>query len=303
VQRDKKKYKQTSAESHNLLSIDVEDWFHICGVGDYLPRQSWDGLESRVVPNTLKLLELLDRYKANATFFILGWVARRQPDLVREIARRGHEVASHGWDHKRVHTQSPETFRRDVGRSLEILTPLAGRPVRGYRAPQWSISQTNAWALEILIQAGFSYDASMAPLLFIGHQSAPRHIHAVQTPQGIIWEVPPLVGVTPWINLPVGGGWGLRTFPYTLIRYFIRRQSHDHGPALIFLHPREMDPDPPQVRLPLVKRFVVTAGLQSTTKRLEQLLRDYRFTGIWNHLQNFEKKKIESVDMTNYLRW
>ncbi|MEJ2040869.1 MAG: polysaccharide deacetylase family protein, partial [Desulfosarcinaceae bacterium] len=136
--------------SPHLLTVDVEDWFHVCGVGGYLPRNGWDRLESRVVPNTMVLLDLFDRHQTRATFFVLGWVAERQPDLVREIAGRGHEVASHGYFHQRIYTLSPRAFERDLHRSLEILTPLAGRPVKGFRAPEWSIRRDSLWALDIL---------------------------------------------------------------------------------------------------------------------------------------------------------
>ena len=268
----------------NLLTVDVEDWFHICGVGQWLPRNRWDRLESRVAPNTLALLDLFDRFQAKATFFVLGWVAERQPDLVREIARRGHEVASHGYRHQRVYTLSRPDFERDLNRSLEILTPLAGRSINGYRAPEWSIRRDSLWALDILRQAGLRYDASMAPLPVIGHQDGPRGIHRRRTRYGTLWEVPPLVGPTPWGNLPVGGGWGLRIFPASLIRFFIRRQNRRHGPALLFFHPREVDPAPPRLRLPLVKRFVVSAGLCPTAGRLMALLQDFRFTTIENYL-------------------
>jgi polysaccharide deacetylase family protein (PEP-CTERM system associated) len=268
----------------NLLTVDVEDWFHICGVTRWLPRDRWDRLQGRVVPNTLALLELFERFQVKATFFVLGWVAERQPDLVREIARQGHEVASHGYGHQRVYTLLRQEFERDLHRSLEILTPLAGRAILGYRAPEWSIRRDNLWALDILAQAGLRYDASMAPLPVIGHQDGPRGIHRRHTRYGTLWEVPPLVGSTPWVNLPVGGGWGLRTFPYGLIRFFIRRQNRRHGPALLFFHPREVDPALPGLRLPMIKRFVVSAGLRSTASRLVALLRDYRFTTIQNFL-------------------
>ena len=276
--------------SPHLLTVDVEDWFHVCGVGGYLPRNGWDRLESRVVPNTMVLLDLFDRHQTRATFFVLGWVAERQPDLVREIAGRGHEVASHGYFHQRIYTLSPRAFERDLHRSLEILTPLAGRPVKGFRAPEWSIRRDSLWALDILRQAGLSYDASMAPLPFIGHQDAPRGIHRRQTGCGALWEVPPLVGPTPWVNLPVGGGWGLRTFPYRLICHFIRRGKRGPDPAVIFIHPGEMDPAPPRPRLPLVKRFVVSAGLRPTAERLKALLRDFRFTTIRDHLSQRMKE-------------
>jgi peptidoglycan-N-acetylglucosamine deacetylase len=287
-----------NAPDDNLLTVDVEDWFHICGVARWLPQNQWDRLPGRVENNTLALLDLFDRFRARATFFVLGWVAERRPGLVREIARRGHEIASHGYRHQRVYTLSRSEFERDVRRSLDILEPLAARAILGYRAPEWSIRGDNLWALDILAKAGLRYDASMAPLPVIGHQNGPRGIHRRRTLYGTLWEVPPLVGPTPWVNLPVGGGWGLRTFPLQLIRFFIRRQNRGLGPAVVFVHPREIDPAPPRPKLPLIKRFVVSAGVRPTAVRLANLLGHYRFLSIRDYLS---KKRLESAEPRHYL--
>jgi polysaccharide deacetylase family protein (PEP-CTERM system associated) len=281
----------TRKKRTQILTVDLEDWFHICGVADCLPRSQWGRLESRVLENTSILLDLLDRHKARATFFVLGWVAERNPDLVREIARRGHEIASHGYYHQRVYTLSAEAFQRDLLKSLEILSPLSPAPILGFRAPEWSIRDDSLWALEIVRQAGFLYDASMAPLLVIGNQAYPKNIRRIYTSKGMLWEVPPLVGQTPWLNLPVGGGWGLRIFPYSLITHFIRCQQRQYGPAVMFVHPREMDPRSPVAAIPFIKRFVVSAGICSTAQRLQRLFSEFAFTSISDYLLTFMKEK------------
>jgi polysaccharide deacetylase family protein (PEP-CTERM system associated) len=281
----------TQKNRTQILTVDLEDWFHICGVADYLPRGQWDRLESRVLENTLTLLDLLDRHKARATFFVLGWVAERNPDLVREIARRGHEIASHGYFHQRVYTLPADAFQRDLLKSLEILSPLSAAPILGFRAPEWSIRDDSLWALDIVKQAGLLYDASMAPLAVIGNQAYPKYIRQINTSRGALWEVPPLVGPTPWLNLPVGGGWGLRIFPYSLIRHFIRRQDRQYGPAVMFVHPREMDLHSPVADIPFIKRFVVSAGIWSTGQRLQRLFGEFAFTCISDYLLTLVKEK------------
>ncbi|MCP4748487.1 MAG: DUF3473 domain-containing protein [Desulfobacteraceae bacterium] len=285
--------KSTKPVVQNILTIDVEDWFHICGVQRQLPRSIWDSLEQRVVPNTLYILDLLKKYHVQATFFILGWVARRNPDLVREIASQGHEIASHGYNHQRVYTLDEKQFENDLLRSLDILAPLSKNPIRGYRAPEWSIRGDSLWALEILHRNGLQYDSSMTPLPFIGDPQFPKHIHRRQVPGGDIWQVPPLAGPTPWGNLPLAGGWGLRMFPAAVTRYYIRRCNRSARPAVLYFHPCEMQRSRCNAPVPLLKRFVVSAGIVSSGQRLRHLLQHYKFTNIWNVLRDI-KKKVES---------
>jgi peptidoglycan-N-acetylglucosamine deacetylase len=262
----------------NILTVDLEDWFHICGVGSFIPRESWDSLESRVVENTTKLLDILGRAKTLATFFVLGSVAEKNPELIRKISGSGHEIASHGYAHRRVYTITPDLFRDDLRKSADILTGITGDKVKGYRAPEWSIRDGSMWALNILLEEGFQYDSSMAPLPIIGNPNYPTFPWKHRLSGGEMWEIPPLVGVTRLISLPFGGGWGLRTFPYSLIRSAIIKNNQKGMPSLIFIHPREFDSNCPRVRLPLIKRFVLNASIESTEKRLERLLNDFEFT-------------------------
>ncbi|MBW2303534.1 MAG: polysaccharide deacetylase family protein [Deltaproteobacteria bacterium] len=274
----------------NILTIDVEDWFHICGIENQLPESAWNRLEARVLPNTRKILDLLHEFRARATFFVLGYVAEREPDLIREIKARGHEIATHGFHHRRVYTQSPDQFREDLVRALEVLSEITGSPAEGFRAPEWSIRDDSLWALEILAGEGIRYDSSMAPLPVIGNPSYPTSPHRRMTRVGALWEFPPLVRETPFLNLPIGGGWGLRVFPYSLIRAAIRGLNRRGYPAVIFLHPREFDPRPPRIPLPLSRRFVLNARVKSTPERMRRLLEDFSFTSVEGYLEGLEMK-------------
>jgi polysaccharide deacetylase family protein (PEP-CTERM system associated) len=264
----------------NILTVDVEDWFHICGVENRIPQTDLSRLESRVTYNTLKILNILFRKGVRATFFILGFVAERHPDLIKQIQNANHEIATHGYSHRRVYTMTPGIFRKDLKKSVEIISRITRHAVKGFRAPEWSIRDDSLWALDILQQEGFIYDSSMAPLHIIGNPKYKTTPHVLNLEQGQLLEVPPLVGVTPLVNFPLGGGWGLRTFPYSLIKTAIRKLNHQNQPALIFLHPREFDHNNPRFRLPLIKRFVLDAGLESTEKRLDRLLNDFNFTTV-----------------------
>jgi polysaccharide deacetylase family protein (PEP-CTERM system associated) len=264
----------------NILTVDLEDWFHICGVEDYIPPSRWTLLESRVVPNTQKILEILSRKNVRATFFVLGFVAQRHPRLIQKIHGAGHEIAAHGYAHRHVYAMTPDAFRHDLKKAARIISEITGQPVRGYRAAEWSIRDDCLWALNILIQEGFEYDSSMAPLPIIGNPRYARIPFQFHTGQGKLWEFPPLVLSLPLINLPLGGGWGLRVFPYSLIRATVRRFNRKGQPALIFLHPREFDHHLPRIRLPILKRLVLNARLQRTENRLNRLLNDFSFTSV-----------------------
>ena len=249
----------------NILTVDVEDWFHICGIENIISKVGMSQLESRIEYNTLKILKILQRKKIRATFFVLGWVAKRHPRLIKEIHMHGHEIATHGYGHQRVYTMTPKAFRQDLRKSVSIISQITGCGIKGYRAPEWSIRDDSLWALDILKQEGFIYDSSMVPLPIIGNPNYARTPHVLNVNEGRLWEVPPLVASTPLINLQLGGGWGLRTFPYSLNRSCIRKLNDQGQPALIYLHPREFDPENPRIQLPLVKKFVLNAKVERTT--------------------------------------
>ncbi len=269
----------------NILTVDVEDWFHICGVEDRIPQSSWPQLESRVRQNTLTILDILGKKGVRATFFVLGYVAEQYPDLIKGIQSAGHEIGAHGYAHRRVYTMTPGAFREDLKRTAAIVSEITRCPIKGYRAPVWSIRDDSLWALDILQEEGFAYDSSMAPLSIIGNPDYRKVPHKLVLAKGSLWEFPPLVAATPVVNLPLGGGWGLRIFPYSLIRSAIRHLNNQGQPAVIFLHPREFDSAPPRIRLPLVMRFVLSAGIKTTRQRLACLLEEFRFTSVSNFLK------------------
>ena len=272
----------------NILTVDLEDWFHICGLEEIIPETSWPNLESRVVMNASKILDILAERNTRATFFVLGFVAERHPELILKIEKAGHEVATHGYTHRQVYKITPRLFREDLKKAVKAISAITAEPVKGYRAPEWSIRDDSLWALDILQQEGFEYDSSMAPLPIIGNSSYSRIPHKLNLAQGTLWEFPPLVARTPLVNLPLGGGWGLRVFPYPMIRSAIRSLNRKGQPALIYLHPREFDEDNPRVRLPLAKKFVVHARLERAEKRLHRLLDDFPFTSVSDVLRRLK---------------
>jgi len=270
----------------NILTVDVEDWFHICGVDDLIPEASWPSLESRVEAGTQKILDLFSAKQVRATFFVLGYIAEQHPGLVRRIYAASHEIATHGFSHRQVYTMTPDEFRRDLVRSAAAISAVTGAPVNGYRAPEWSIRDDSLWALNILQEQGFQYDSSMAPLPIIGNQKYSRFPVCFRFDRGQFWEIPPLTADLPLLNMPLGGGWGLRTFPYACISSAIRTLNGQGHPALVYLHPREFDDDCPRIKLPFIKQLVLRGGLTKTEKRLCRLLDDFEFGPIASFLEN-----------------
>ncbi|MFC1884892.1 polysaccharide deacetylase family protein [Thermodesulfobacteriota bacterium] len=264
----------------NILTVDLEDWFHICGVKEIMSENSWAGLESRIVANTEKILKILSQKNTLATFFILGFIAQKNPELIFRIHTAGHEIATHGYAHLAVYTMTPESFREDIKKACDVISGITGQPIKGYRAPEWSIRDDSLWALDILEEEGFEYDSSMAPLPIIGNQSYSRVPHLLELGAGKLWEFPPLVVRTGLINLPFGGGWGLRIFPYPLIRAAMQKMNTEGSPALVYIHPREFDPCVPDFSLPFVKRLVLNARIQKTETTVKRLLNDFSFSTI-----------------------
>lgn len=256
----------------NALTIDVEEWFHVCGVGQ-LPDVITS--ERRVRHAVELILTLLADYGITATFFVLGSVARHDPGMVSLIASSGHEVASHGFSHRLVPELGRDGFRDELRRTGELLARHAGRNPVGFRAPQWSLGRAAPWAFDILCEEGYRYDSSLNPLPFVGERHGSRIPHRVS---GGLLEFPPLVTRLPLINLPTGGGWGFRFFPLPLVTGSIRRLNDRGCPAVLYLHPREMDPDSPRMKLSPFREFVVYGPRRSAADRLRALLSSHRFT-------------------------
>jgi polysaccharide deacetylase family protein (PEP-CTERM system associated) len=265
----------------NILTVDVEDWYHICDIEHILPPSRWDQCESRILANIEKILALFSRFKVHATFFVLGYIAERTPEIVKMICREGHEIASHGYGHVQVYKQKKEEFLQDLLRSKILMEGMMGEKIIGYRAPEWSIcdgEKNSYWALDLLAQHRFLYDSSIAPLRFIGISNAPTIPYNVSTSYGEIREFPPLVMRSPLGNLPIGGGWGLRIFPYRSIWKTIDQLNRLGHPGLIFCHPSEFDTFSPPLALPWIKRFVCYGKIRTTEERLIRLLGDFEFT-------------------------
>lgn len=252
--------------------MDVEDWYHVCGVS-----KPAVACESRVTANVERLLQILRRYRARGTFFVLGSVAEQEPSLVPRIAAEGHEIASHGYSHTPVPELGPEAFREEIRRTGDILERQAGRKPVGFRAPQWSLSLTMPWAYTILAEEGYTYDSSMNPLPFVGDRRGSVAPFTVSTTAGKLLEVPPMVTPTPAVNLPTGGGWGFRFFPFFLIGGTIRSLNRRGLPANIYLHPRELDPAGPRLSLSPIRSFAAYGTRSDAAPRLERILQAFCF--------------------------
>ena len=267
---------------HHHFTVDVEEHFQVHALAPYVARERWGTLESRVARNVARLLDLLARHEVLATFFTLGWVAERQPGMVKAIAAAGHEVASHGHDHRRVAEQSPEEFRDSVRRTKALLEDLSGRPCLGFRAPSYSIVAGGEWALDVLLEEGYRYDSSLFPVRRAGYGYAAggRDPHWIERPAGRLIEVPPATLRRLGVNLPAAGGAYFRLLPYGLVAAALRETERRGVPGTFYVHPWEVDPDQPRVEVPWPTRLRHYGGLARMRGRLERLLKEFRFTSI-----------------------
>jgi polysaccharide deacetylase family protein (PEP-CTERM system associated) len=264
----------------NAMTIDVEDYFQVSAFDTVLPRSRWDGMESRVVRNTERLLSIFGAHQVRATFFVLGWVAERFPSLISAIAADGHEIASHGYGHGLVYDQTPDAFREDIRRSKGAIESACGVEVRGYRAPSFSITARSLWALDVLIEEGFEYDASIFPIHHdrYGIPSSPRHPYRIERRAGALVETPGSTAAWGPFNVPVAGGGYFRILPYAWTKWGIRRiNRRDRRPAIFYLHPWEIDPGQPRLGAGALSRFRHYRNLDRTEDRLRRLLADFRF--------------------------
>ena len=265
----------------NILTVDVEEFYHGLDFDKTLGPEGAARLPSRVVAQTERLLDQLDAHEARGTFFTLGLVAQRFPRLIRAIVARGHELASHGWDHRCVYDLGAEGFRQDLRRAKHALESAAGRAVRGYRAPNYSIRRDTPWAFQILAEEGFTYDSSVHPIVHdrYGFPDAPRFLHRVDGGHDL-WEVPVGTARAFGTNLPVGGGF-FRLFPTALLTSAIASVNRrDSQPLVLYVHPWEFDPEQPRPPMPLVHRVRHYVGLAGATRKLETVLQQFRFTSI-----------------------
>ncbi|MBQ5948152.1 XrtA system polysaccharide deacetylase [Massilia sp. ST3] len=261
----------------NAMTCDVEDYFQVSAFAPYIARDSWDTRECRVEANVERILALYERHGVRATFFTLGWIAERYPNVVRRIVASGHELASHGYGHLRASDQSRAEFDNDIRSSKALLEDLGGQEVLGYRAPSFSIGAQNLWALDALREAGYRYSSSIYPIAHdhYGMPDAPRFAFYPNGPDGLL-EVPVTTVRMGGRNLPAGGGY-FRLLPYALSRWMMEKVNREDGePALFYFHPWELDPGQPRpAGLDAKSRFRHYVNIGRMEKRLEQLARDF----------------------------
>jgi len=263
----------------NGLSVDIEDWFQVGAFERTIRREDWNGLASRVERNSDAVIDLFERMGAKATFFTLGWVAERYPALIRRIVDAGHELASHGWDHVRVFTMTPDQFRDDIRRTRSVLEDLGGRKVTGYRAPSFSIDKRTPWAHEILAEEGYAYSSSVAPVAHdhYGWPDAPRFAFRPVADSALI-ELPVTTAKLRGRTVAAGGGGFFRLFPYAFSRWAIRQVNAEQRPAIFYFHPWEIDPGQPRVAdAPLKSKLRHYARLGAMEGKLERVIGDFRW--------------------------
>ena len=263
----------------NALSIDVEDYFHVEAFAGEVSPEDWPAFTSRVEGNVERILEMLEKFRCRATFFILGWVAERFPLLVQSIDRSGHEIACHGFAHQHIRRQSPDQFRRDVRRARRYLMEIAQKPVDCYRAPSFSITRNTLWALKILREEGFRIDSSIFPIRhdLYGIPDYERFPHW----RDGIFEFPPATIRRMHTNFGVAGGGYLRLLPYRMTNRAIRNINEKEGqPAMIYFHPWEIDPHQPRIHAPMRSRLRHYTNLSRMQDKIGRLLRDFRFSTV-----------------------
>ena len=261
----------------NALSIDLEDWF--CAYNLRIGVEDWGKQELRVVDNTRRILAMLAKHNVKSTFFVLGWFAERVPDLVRDVEQNGHEIGTHGYSHQVLTSVTPEQFDADLSKALEATRACVRQPIRGFRAPSFTITNKTLWAFDILAKHGIIYDSSIFPIS--GHPDygigdAPLTIHK----RGMVTEVPMSVAEVFGKRIPCSGGGYFRVFPYLATKFMMRQCNRQGRPVIFYLHPWEVDPGQPRRKLSWLKSFRHYINLDRTLARLDQLLSDFEFIPI-----------------------
>jgi len=288
VERNEKNASPTC--SLNALTVDVEDYYQVSAFESLIHRQQWPEFESRVVPSTHRILEVLERHSVRGTFFVLGYVAERHPELIRTIHEAGHEIGCHSYWHRLIYKQSPMEFRADLRHARDLLQDIIGARVDAYRAPSFSITRKNLWALDILIEEGFYFDSSIYPTFHdrYGIAGAPPQPHQINLPGGTIWEFPMAIFRKFGYPLPIGGGGYFRLYPYALTRHGLKAINALGRPFVVYIHPWELDPEQPRMNPGRLKAFRHYVNLHRTRNRLELLLKEFSFgtlSDVYSRLQ------------------
>lgn len=280
----------------NILTVDLEDWFVVENLKQELSSDQWDQYPSRIEKTTHRLLELFAKYDTRATFFVLGWIADKFPDLINEIAGSGHEIACHSFTHTRVDQLGQEAFREDTLRAMDAITKAAGIIPIGYRAPSWSINSSIPWALETLAELGFKYDSSIFPIKhdIYGEPSAPRRIFRKKLKNGrTIFEIPASTVKLFGKNMPVCGGGYLRHSPYWYTARMVRKLNKENLPAVVYMHPWELDEDQPRVEgLSMFQKFRQYGSISILRRKIEKLLSEFDFLPASDYINIVARKKI-----------
>jgi polysaccharide deacetylase family protein (PEP-CTERM system associated) len=281
------------------MSVDLEDYFQVEAFASRIPRSRWPLFPSRVKRNTMRTLELFAQYRCKATFFVLGWVAEREPALIREVAQAGHEVACHSHLHRPIYTLTPDEFREDLRRSKAAIEDACGVKAVGFRAPTFSITSKSLWALDILVGEGFEYDSSIFPIRhdLYGMPGAPRWLHRKQSPSGrSIWELPPSTIRIGKTIVPFGGGGYLRLLPMSFTRWAIQTtHQRERQPVIVYFHPWELDPEQPRLSGSWKSRFRHYNGLDKTAERVQEILSIGRFQPLIQMVRKFEDRPQTEV--------
>lgn len=287
----------------HALSIDVEDWFQVLNMAHVVDRASWETHELRCGDSTRRFLDLLESHNAKATFFFLGWIAERMPDLVRDVAAAGHEIGSHGYDHQLLTVLGEAGFRAELEQTSGILREITGTSPRAFRACTWSITRRTPWALPALAEAGFTLDSSIYPIRHpdYGVRDAPTSPYRIATAAGTITEFPPLTMSVLGRRLPVGGGGYLRLFPLRLLRRGLHQQEAEGWPGCLYLHPWELDPDQPRKNLGGIRGFRHYVNLRSTAGKLSRLLKSHQFVGLTEALSAVHDRLAAEDPVVDFL--
>ncbi len=280
--------RESGTQIRNAMTVDVEDYFHVAALASVIKRDDWPRMEYRAEESTRKLLDLFAQFEISATFFVLGWVARRSPALVRQIHDAGHEVACHGLSHELIYRQTPKDFALETAESKSLLEDIIGESVLGYRAASWSITRQSLWALDVIHDLGFLYDSSIFPIHHdrYGIPGAPTRVGQVTSPSGHrIVEFPPSTATILGVRVPVAGGGYFRLLPYSLTRFGLKQVNAAGEPFIFYLHPWEVDVDQPRIGASWLSRLRHYTNLDKTEVRLRKLLTEFKCTTVRAVLQ------------------
>ncbi len=290
---------KSSSNIVNSLTVDVEDFFQVSAFEKSVNRSNWDKFPLRVESNTNRLLEIFDKHSVKATFFVLGWIANKAPNLVLDIANAGHEIACHGYSHKLIYNQSQNEFKEETIRAKSLLEDIIGQSVVGYRAASYSITKDSLWALDILADAGFKYDSSIFPVIHdrYGIPGTPKNIYKLATSSGMqLLEFPLTTTKIGPLTLPMAGGGYFRLYPYWFTEFNLRKlNSKDGKPFIFYLHPWEIDADQPRIDAGLFSKFRHYNNLDKCENRLERLLKSFKFGTVIDILNNQENIPLYNI--------